>query len=252
MIAFDVFVNGKKLHRAGVGADGVLNTIVTWVKLKGEAAVHARRHRQPGQEAIVQTGGLSRDTHWRWPQRMLKIGDRVTVAIAEARTVDRPTGQTRDDPRRRQQQERRYYLRLKDKYESAAENGQTTFLNVDLDLQSSSSLQALVEGFGRRAFLLHAGREGRRYGAHFELATQPRDPDRVIRDFVKLVRGLPRASRSVWDDALRREFNVGVQAGTRPYDYQFRLRPETLADVARLKAHVTVTVYAAAATNDRA
>jgi hypothetical protein len=34
MIAFDVFVNRKKIARAGVGADGVLTAMVTWVRRK--------------------------------------------------------------------------------------------------------------------------------------------------------------------------------------------------------------------------
>ena len=32
MIAFDVFLNRKKLARAGVGSDGVLTAITTWVR----------------------------------------------------------------------------------------------------------------------------------------------------------------------------------------------------------------------------
>ena len=32
MIAFDVFLNRKKLARAGVGSDGVLTAITTWVE----------------------------------------------------------------------------------------------------------------------------------------------------------------------------------------------------------------------------
>jgi hypothetical protein len=32
MIAFDVFLNRKKLVRAGVGTDGVLTAMTTWVR----------------------------------------------------------------------------------------------------------------------------------------------------------------------------------------------------------------------------
>ena len=32
MIAFDVFLNRKKLARAGVGTDGVLTAMTTWVR----------------------------------------------------------------------------------------------------------------------------------------------------------------------------------------------------------------------------
>jgi hypothetical protein len=32
MIVFDVFLNRKKLARAGVGSDGVLTAMTTWVR----------------------------------------------------------------------------------------------------------------------------------------------------------------------------------------------------------------------------
>ncbi len=38
MIAFDVFLNREKLVRAGVGSDGVLTAITTWVRLRAPEA----------------------------------------------------------------------------------------------------------------------------------------------------------------------------------------------------------------------
>jgi hypothetical protein len=48
------------------------------------------------------------------------------------------------------------------------------FLSVDLDVYSRSNLQALAAVVAPKTFVLHVGREGNHYGAHFELRTFPR------------------------------------------------------------------------------
>ena len=45
MIAFDVFLNRKKLARAGIGSDGVLTAMTTWVRRR--RAQTDRNRRQP-------------------------------------------------------------------------------------------------------------------------------------------------------------------------------------------------------------
>lgn len=43
----------------------------------------------------------------------------------------------------------------------------TQFLNVDLDIFSKVPLDRIVDAFGEKVFVLHAGKWGRRYSAHF-------------------------------------------------------------------------------------
>jgi hypothetical protein len=257
MTVFDVFVNDRKLCRAGVGAEGVLNGTVSWVRLTGRAQRTARRRKEPSEETGLAVGGLSKGIHRQWPGRMLKNGDRVTIAVASARTFDRPSREEPQDAKLRAQQERRYYLLLKRRFEhrplvpSRGERGpanesETRFLNVDLDIWSRSPLDRLTGAFDKKVCVLHVGREGRNFAAHLELASLPRDPDRLIRRFVALVENLPRAARRLWNQARIREFNLGVQAGTGPYSYELRLRPETLRAIARVDARFGVTVYGAA------
>ncbi len=119
------------------------------------------------------------------------------------------------------------------------------FLNVDLDIWSSTSLDRLVASFGRHVLVLHVGKEGRRYGAHLELATRrdSDDADKLIRRFVALVRRLRPASRAVWDRAQRRDFSIGIQAGANPFSYELPLQPATLGAIASLNARVVFTVY---------
>jgi len=123
----------------------------------------------------------------------------------------------------------------------------TCFLNVDLDIWSRTDLAPLVAAFGERVFVLYVGPEGRRHGAHLELAGSGirGSADSLIQAFVALIRALPRSARLHWRTASLRSFNVGIQASTQPYSYELQLQPETLRAVAHIGAAVTFTVYAA-------
>ena len=124
--------------------------------------------------------------------------------------------------------------------------GQTAFINADLDIWSRSRLNRLVTAFGNGVDVLFVGREGAHYGAHLELSErgQARSADTFIRRLAALVVALPRQARKLWDEAEIREFNIGIQAGSRPCSWESRLRPSTIHLAAQLKAGVVVTVYA--------
>jgi hypothetical protein len=259
MTVFDVFLNDRKLCRAGVGNDGVLDAIVSWAKLTGPAAQTARRSKQPLEELRLHVGGLADDTHRQWTSRTLEAGDRVTIAIGTARSFDRPSQTRTRNPRLEEEQQRRYYLQLKEKFEGrkplADRNRETAdsatrFLNVDLDIWSASPLDSFAHAFGKKIVVLHAGKEGRgRYGAHLTLAHSglPTDTaDRLIQGFVRLIRKLPPAARASWNRARRRDFNVGIQAASRPHSYELPVQPATLQAVASVNARLVVTVYAPA------
>jgi len=257
MTAFDVYLNNRKLCRAGVGEDGVLDAIVTWVKLTGPAAHRARLLKQPLEETRLHVGGLRGDMHRKWAGRDLKVGDRVAVAVVAAKSFDPPQREEVRDPGRDEQRERRYYLRLKRKFEgprhqssarrAMARLDETAFLNVDLDIWSRSPLEPLVSAFGKRVFVLHVGKEARRYGAHLELAASgyADNPDQLLRRFVRLVKKLPRSSKASWDRAELRQFNVGIQAATEPVSWGLQLEPQTLDAIASVAAGLVVTVYGA-------
>jgi hypothetical protein len=69
-----------------VGDDGVLDTIVTWVKLTGDAAEEARRSNAPVEETRLHVGGLSNDTHPRSKaDQSDDLEDRMVVAWSIAR-----------------------------------------------------------------------------------------------------------------------------------------------------------------------
>jgi hypothetical protein len=237
MTVFDVYLNDRKVCRAGVGNDGVLDVIVSWVKLTGEAAATARRMKQPVQEARLHVGGLRADVHRSWADQRLMIGDRVGVILSRAAASDPPEGLKPRIPRAHQRPSR-----------TANDVTRTTLLNVDLDIWSASPLDTLVTAFGRRVTILFVGKEGRRHSAHLELSTASNDADWLLRRFVGLVERLPVRGRRVWDQARRREFNVGIQAASKPSSFGLALEPATLAAVARINARIGLTVYGAATT----
>lgn len=127
---------------------------------------------------------------------------------------------------------------------------QTRFLNVDLDLWASFSLEPLVNAFGTKVGIHHVGRHKRTYHAHLDLARShldlarlTKDADSTIRAFCKLITGLPPDARALWDAVKIRDFNIGVQAGTKPFSQMFELSAETVKAVADLGARIVFTVY---------
>jgi hypothetical protein len=231
MTVFDVFLNDRKLCRAGVGADGVLNAIVSWVKLVGQAAAHAREHGAPLEEMRLHVGGLRGDTHRSWSNTELGHGDRVLIAIADANRWDKPAQLKPREPR--------HHRRTKSRQET------TRFLNVDLDLYDTDPLDDLVDAFGRRVLTLYNGGEQGRYRAHLELSRTTRTADQTIRQFVRLIKALPPRARRRWNRAKTRELNVGVQSEVRPYAESFPLEVETIQAAASVNARIGFTVYGA-------
>jgi hypothetical protein len=126
------------------------------------------------------------------------------------------------------------------------------FLNVDLDILSRAPLEPLVAGFGKKVLVLYVGKEGRRFGAHLELAkSHGKNADRAIRDLAALVCKLPKPARRLWNEAQSRDFNIGIQSGSKPRMYELHVTASTLEAVAALGARLTVTTYAAEPLRDR-
>jgi|ERR1700676_2540159 hypothetical protein len=88
MRSFNVYLNGEKLCTAGIGDNGVLTTIVTWVA-GGK-----------GESLFLNVGGLvsSTEEHIDWAnQKPLRVGDEVRIEIIESDSVDTPSQKRRLD-----------------------------------------------------------------------------------------------------------------------------------------------------------
>ncbi len=120
MIAFDVFLNRKKLARAGVGSDGVLTAITTWVRRRAPRT--DGKGPQWDRDLSFSLGGY-RSTggdigeHFKWEVRRLKPGDVLTIKVITAARVDEPRRRIVEDPKLVERSQRRYYQRLKRRFE---------------------------------------------------------------------------------------------------------------------------------------
>ena len=122
MIAFDVFLNRKKLARAGVGSDGVLTAITTWVRRRAPESPGKRSHWE--RDLNFNLGGYRSTNgdvgeHFKWEDRKLKAGDVLTIKVINAARVDEPRLRIAEDPKAVERSQRRYYQRLKRKFEKA-------------------------------------------------------------------------------------------------------------------------------------
>ena len=118
------------------------------------------------------------------------------------------------------------------------------FLNVDLEIVSSSKLDALTAEMGRRVVVLHSGPASK--PKHHLLALESsrylRNADAVIHALCSVVESLSPTSRRIWQRA-QKEFDVGYELRRSERSLRFSLRPDTLQRVAALGARLTVTCY---------
>lgn len=115
-----------------------------------------------------------------------------------------------------------------------------TFLNVDLEVVSRSSLEPLVQALSARVFVLQHAREGRVHRFACELSSQryAADPDGSVRAWVRLLRYLPEDAERAWRRARVRTLDIGVQEG-----FRGAFCAHTLAGVAAIGASLVVTTY---------
>jgi hypothetical protein len=122
MIAFDVFLNRKKLARAGMGSDGVLTAMVTWVRRRSSRPNGKRRQPQWERDLSFSLAGYRSTNgdvgeHFKWEERKLKPGDALTIKVITAARVDEPKRRIAQDPEFVERSQKRYYQRLKRKFE---------------------------------------------------------------------------------------------------------------------------------------
>ena len=95
MIAFEVYLNGKKISIIGVGSLGVLTACLSW---RGPQPY--KKGGRPVAEYIrLDAGGLANSgEHLRWVDRKIKRGDEVSIKVVEVASADKPRERKRPDP----------------------------------------------------------------------------------------------------------------------------------------------------------
>ncbi len=124
--------------------------------------------------------------------------------------------------------------------------GLTTFLTVDLDLETPNgddALSTLVEALGS-VFELH--RTTAPHRTHLELSTD-RELDMIetFDGLLSLIEGLPTEARAEWDQCTQRRFDIGIQAGLKPAATHYALDADLMTRLVRCGADVAITVYGA-------
>jgi hypothetical protein len=107
MIAFEVYLNGKKICTAGVGDLGVLSTSLAW---RG-----AQPHKKgaPSPEFLrLDIGGLAAGEHLRWVDRSVKRGDAVIIKVVEVDAADKPRERQRPSPAADLRRQKQYVRRM--------------------------------------------------------------------------------------------------------------------------------------------
>jgi hypothetical protein len=198
-----------------------------------------------GQVVNLEDGGELKLPHDRWPHHLFivvgvhgsvdaQLEDRAFVLRAQSRLVVLPG--TPCTLRARSAASIELVSML------SPPPSEAQFLNVDLEVRGPADLQPLIDDLGEDVVNLHAGRVHDHYLATFE-ATVSGDADHRISYLCRLVDQLDPEARRIWDQASSKVFDIGYEAGAGPKSYESNLRPETIADVARVGAAIRVTVY---------
>ena len=118
------------------------------------------------------------------------------------------------------------------------------FLNIDLDIESTSPLDSLAQEFGDQVIVTFSGRMNGRHCLYMESADAGRSQDAVLNALCSLVEGLSESGRRLWDAADKREFDLGYETRLSfERANRFKIRPGTLRRVTGLGATVAVTIY---------
>jgi hypothetical protein len=131
------------------------------------------------------------------------------------------------------------------------------FVNVDLEIESTESLQPLLQELGNEVFNLNRLDEK---SATLELSVESRNGmdfyetyddvkddiggvDIHIEEFCNLIEKLSPETRKIWNKCHRKEFDIGFQCGNTSKTFRTAISAKTVQKCAKLEATVTITVY---------
>jgi hypothetical protein len=118
------------------------------------------------------------------------------------------------------------------------------FLNVDLDMESKSTLRPLARELGDKVVVMFSGRIKGRHCLFIESAGMHKGPEETINALCDLIEGLSPAGMRVWKAARKKTFDVGYEARlSSKLANHFKLRPSVIRRVANLGASLAVTFY---------
>ena len=129
---------------------------------------------------------------------------------------------------------------------SEAASVPASFINLDLELESSGELVELEEEPGRGAYVLHSGP----IPGGYRLALEPlidgtlnADPLACTEHFLSRIEALSPAALAVFSACASRVFDYGFDGGLEENPIRTDLSSGTLARVAALRIDIRITPY---------
>lgn|SRR6185295_10412945 len=118
------------------------------------------------------------------------------------------------------------------------------FLNVDLVIESKSSLRPLAREFGKNVIVMFSGRMNGRHWLIVGIAGCCMGLERTVSALCVLIERLSPDSKQIWDKAQSKQFDIGYEARlSSERANRFSIRPNTIRRVAKLGAGFTTTLY---------
>ncbi len=131
----------------------------------------------------------------------------------------------------------------------------TKFLNVDLDLESAHSIDAIITALGEAVDVLDQQSAEGRYTGSLELAECGCNSESGVKchtdlasrlvGLCDLIEDLPADARAAWDQCSARVFNIGFacESGSKPSSFCSVIEPSIVQQVAQLGGALAVTIY---------
>lgn len=115
------------------------------------------------------------------------------------------------------------------------------FLNIDLDIESSTDISPIVQEWEGRVSVHRHEKIDEAYFGSFE--TSYSGINEIVEEYVTLIEGLSQSSRNIWDNANKRDFDFGYESGTEPNNFHSRIESESIGKLAMVGGSVVVTIY---------
>ena len=117
-------------------------------------------------------------------------------------------------------------------------------LGTELELVARSSLQTLLEHIGDAVSPLRNSVENHVHTLWLELAPSESSIDDAVSRYAAIFDALSPELRAVWDGCTDRCVNIGLQAGIRPHAFPLLASSNAIAELARLRLRLQITLYA--------
>jgi hypothetical protein len=120
---------------------------------------------------------------------------------------------------------------------------QPRFINVDLELTSTTALPLLEAYFQNNGIVLHSSPEKTLYRLVFELAENTTQINAMILRMIEIIDGMPEIERLEWEQSTTRVFDIGIESGDCKHQPVFNISQDVIEAIARVGAAIAVTLY---------